>query len=362
MKISLGLSISFVIGLIVMPIVIQVFKSLNVLDDPDKRKIHKVGTPSLGGIAIFVALILALLVSLPVNELINFKYLFSGILIIFLLGVSDDLVSLKAKQKLIVQIFAAFLVVYFGNIKLHGFEGLLGITNFGWYFNDIFTIGVFVVMINSYNLIDGIDGLAGSVGIIISLFFAWFFMQTGQLVFAIFSISLFGAILAFLMYNWHPAKIFMGDTGSLTIGFLLMIFMVRFVQTSDSLVSYSFVSPVSICLALFVLPVYDTLRVFIIRFYNGKSPLAPDRNHTHHVLLKLGYNHSKATIILVSFNLLIIAFAFVLQSLGELPIIFIMGLASLSFGFYLDRKLMKKISKRYGKQKFRTTMRVNKSA
>ncbi|WP_424963033.1 glycosyltransferase family 4 protein [Ekhidna sp.] len=340
MGLPLAIATSFLVTLTLMPVVIRIFRSIDLLDRPDKRKIHSVSTPSLGGIAIFIGMLMALLLALPIAELANEKYLLGATSLIFLLGVRDDLSSLLAQHKLVVQVFAAFLVVFLGDVKIEGFNGLFGINNFPWLMDEIFTMFVIVVMTNAFNLIDGIDGLAGSIALVIATFLGWAAFQSGLYVNATLAIAVSGATLGFLLYNWYPSKVFMGDTGSMVFGFILTVLMVKFLTTP--IPPSTILSPVATSLALFALPVYDTLRVILIRIFTGKPPLSPDRNHIHHVLLKLGLNHSQSTLSLVSYNILMIAFAVGFQHIGELWIMLIMTVTTVTIGALLDRKLMRR--------------------
>lgn len=330
-----------------MPVIIRLFRSIDLLDRPDKRKIHSVSTPSLGGIGICAGILLALLISISFTELATQKYFLGGTILIFLLGVRDDLSSLLAQHKLVVQVFAASMVVFFGGIKIEGFNGLFGVESFPWLFDEIFSVFVIVVMTNAFNLIDGIDGLAGSIALIISSFLGWAAFQSGNIIDAAISLSIAGASLGFLIYNWYPSKIFMGDTGSMVFGFMLTTLMINFLTTPSP--PSVIVSPVAASLALFSLPVYDTLRVFLIRFFTGKHPLAPDRNHIHHVLLKLGLNHAQSTICLISYNIFIVSFAVIFQEIGELWLMLIMVVFTISIGIVLDRKVMKREARRLAK-------------
>ena len=340
MNLPLVIITSFLVTLTLIPVVIRVFRSINVLDQPDKRKIHSISTPSLGGIAMFIGLILALLIALPFADLVNQKYFLGGIVLIFMLGVRDDLSSLQANHKLVVQLFAACLVVFFMDIKIHGLNGLFEVDTFGWYFDELFTVFVIAIMTNAFNLIDGIDGLAGSIGLIISIVFCFLFTYIGDQFSAMLALGIAGATLAFLIYNWYPSKVFMGDTGSMMLGFVLTVLFVRFLSVPITITGQ--VAPVALVLSLFVLPTYDTLRVFLIRFFTGKHPLAPDRNHIHHVLLKLGYNHGQATIILVSYNLILFIAVLTLQFVGEIWLILSMTILTVTLGIILDRKVMKR--------------------
>lgn len=347
MGLSLSIATAFLVTLTLMPIIIRVFRSIDLLDRPDKRKIHSVSTPSLGGIGIFAGFLMALLLSTSFFELASEKYLIGGAILIFLLGVRDDLSSLQAHHKLMVQIFSAFLVVFLGGIKIGGLDGLFGITHFPWVLDELFTIFVLVVMTNAFNLIDGIDGLAGSIALIISSYLAWVFVQSGNNIDAVFALAIAGSSIGFLLYNWYPSKVFMGDTGSMLFGFMLTTLMVKFL--SLPIESPTLVSPVAISLALFILPVYDTLRVVLIRLVTGKPPLAPDRNHIHHVLLKLGLTHAQSTLWLTLYNIAILSLVTAFQKVGELWLMLIMTIITITIGALLDRKLMRREAARLAK-------------
>lgn len=347
MTLSLAIATAFLVTLTLLPVIIRVFKSIDLLDRPDKRKIHSISTPSLGGIGICVGILFSLLISISFADLATQKYFLGGTILIFLLGVRDDLSSLQARHKLVVQVFAAFLVVFYGDIKIEGFNGLFGVETFPWIWDEIFSIFVIVVMTNAFNLIDGIDGLAGSIALIISTFLGWAAFQSGQILDATVAFSIAAASLGFLLYNWYPSKIFMGDTGSMVFGFMLTTLMIKFlsIPAPPSVI----LAPVATSLALFILPVYDTLRVILIRLFTGKPPLSPDRNHIHHVLLKLGLNHSQSTLCLSAYNIAIISFAVVFQSIGELWLMLAMSIVTTSIGLLLDRKVIKREARRLAK-------------
>lgn len=344
MSLTLALITSFLVTVTLMPIIIKVSRSVNLMDQPDKRKIHSISTPSLGGIAIFFGFAVALLIAIPFFNLAQEKYMLGGALLIFLLGVRDDLSSLQVRHKLVVQIFSSALVVFFADIKISGLNGLFGIESFPWYFDEIFTLFILVVMTNAFNLIDGIDGLAGSIGLIISTVFCFLFFSSGFPLYATIALAIAGSILAFLIYNWHPSKVFMGDTGSMMLGFTLTVLLIKFLHIPVNV--SGLISPVAIVFSLFILPVYDTLRVILIRIFSGRHPLAADRNHIHHLLLKLGYNHGQATILLSGFYLLVVVLVFIFQSIGELWLILVMSICAVTIGAILDRKIAKRESAR----------------
>ncbi len=308
MSIIIATVSSFFITLMLLPLVIKVSKSINLLDNPDIRKAHSVSTPVLGGVAILFGFIIALLFSISFVELIQLKYLLFGILVIFFMGIRDDISVLIAKHKLFAQVFAAFLVVQFSDIQLDGFYGIMGVSEMPAWFTFLFSVFVLVALTNSFNLIDGIDGLAGSVGLLILTFFGIVFYLNGDGAFAALSASLAGATFAFLFFNWHPAKIFMGDTGSMLIGFVVSTCAIQFINISPS--SYFGIfeikATVALAAAALILPIVDTTRVFIIRFWHGQNPLDPDRRHLHHELLRLGFSDRQVTITLLLFNLTVL--------------------------------------------------------
>ena len=217
-------------------------------------------------------------------------------------------------------------------------------------------------MTNSFNLIDGIDGLAGSIALLVTLFFGWYFFTVGESIYAIISVAVAGSVLGFLLYNWYPSKVFMGDTGSMTLGFLISALMVKFLDIdSTSAVVVNFNAPVAICIALLILPVYDTLRVFLIRSFQGKPPLSPDRNHIHHVLLKLGLNHGQSTILLIGYNLFVVSFVLYFQNLGDIILIPIVFSVTAIIGVLLDLRIQKKQAARTAKL-IASEIKLSKSA
>lgn len=346
MYLVISILTAFTITFLLLPVVIKVSRSIDLLDIPDNRKIHSISSPSLGGVAIFTGFVLAVLIAVPLTHLVVLKFFLLSLVVIFFLGIRDDISSLQARHKLFIQLFAAFLVAYFTDIRLTGFYGMLGIGIMPDWFNVPFTIFVIVALTNAFNLIDGIDGLASCVAIFIFSFFGWLFLSAGEVSYAIVCLSIVGSLTAFLFYNWYPSKVFMGDTGSLVLGFIIASLAIKFINIAPELSFGGFVnfdSSVGLSIAILILPIFDTLRVFTIRFINGRSPLDPDRNHLHHGLLKLGMNHGSATITLLSLNVFIFALSLILDGFlqnGELVLV-ILGVALL-FGSALDISLYQK--------------------
>ncbi len=337
---------AFLVTFVLLPVVIKVTKSIKLLDLPDRRKVHIEGTPSMGGIAIFLGFMMAILITLPTSDLVANKYLFSAVSLIFFLGIRDDISSLIAHQKLVTQIFAAALVVFLADIRLTGFYDVAGINALPYGLEYGLSICAIVTMTNSFNLIDGIDGLAATLGIIILLFFSWIFFAAGAMSLALISFAVSGSLFAFLIYNWYPSRIFMGDTGSMILGFLISALAIKVINISDGLSINSMIniqSSVALVIACLIVPFYDTLRVFTIRFVQRRSPFSPDRNHIHHSFLRLGLNHAQATQILAFYNVSMIGLALTLNgSFNNSMLLLILFSMTLAFGSLVDHLVSKK--------------------
>ncbi|WP_420384929.1 MraY family glycosyltransferase [Roseivirga sp.] len=319
------------------PVFIKFFKRRNFLDDPGGRKIHTARTPAMGGLPIFIGFAIAVLIWSPFETLREVKYVLSAISIMFIIGFRDDLINLRAYQKLIGQVAAAMIIVSICDIRFTSLYNLFGVEQIPLGLSYILSLFTIIVITNAYNLIDGIDGLSGSVGVIASLFFGVFFFLNEQTGFALISLSLCGALLAFLNYNWAPSKIFMGDTGSLFIGFFLSIMAIEFIDfnhTSGG--EYSFGGSIGTAVAVLILPLADTFRVFVKRVLRGKSPMHPDRTHVHHILLRLGCNHAQATGILVTVNIIFVLLALVLKDFSDSVVIPSILITVVALGTILD--------------------------
>ncbi len=303
------------------------------MDTPGGRKIHTVHTPSMGGLPIFIGFAISLLIWIPFEGLREIKYVISALTIMFIIGFRDDLINLRAIQKLFGQIAAMSIIVAVCDIRLMSLYGLFGIYEIPLVVSYLLSAFTIIVITNAYNLIDGIDGLAGSVGIICSLFFGVWFYLVGLEFYSFIAFAILGGLLAFLQFNWAPSKVFMGDTGSLMIGFFLSIVAIKFIDGNYNLPTdhpYRFDAFIGPTVAVLIVPLYDTLRVFIKRMLRGKSPMHPDRTHLHHILLRLGCNHAQATGILATVNVIFVLLALVLKGFSDsivLPALIITALA-----------------------------------
>lgn len=328
MYIIAALFTAFGIAFFTIPSIIQIALEKNLCDQPNQRSSHKKRTPSLGGFAIFIAMIFSVFFWTTELSLLA-KYLLCGSLIVTVMGLKDDIVTLSPAKKIVGQMIAILLLIYFGEVKIESFFGLFGINEIPIFLSYSFTLLFMLTVINGFNLIDGINGLAASAALLAASFFGAWFYWIGLAEEALIAFALIGSLLAFLFYNITPAKIFLGDTGSLLIGLVVAILCVQFWghQTSGSTAIVINSPPLVVCSVL-ILPLFDTVRVFFIRLLKKKSPFHPDRSHLHHMLIDMGLSHMRATGVLIGVNLLFISTACLLQGIMvEIQMFLLLGLA-----------------------------------
>ncbi len=320
--IILSAILAFIITFFAIPVIIQIAKSKKLFDEPDERKVHKAVIPTLGGLGIFAGFIVAMLMCVPeaAQEIGNLKNFAAACIVIFFLGLKDDILILSANKKFIGQLLAAGIIMKFGDIYLDNMHGFLGLNEIPRYASIFLTIFTIIVITNSFNLIDGVDGLAGSLGLVTSIVFGCYFYFTNTsgeyVLYSVMAFSLSGAILGFLIYNHSPAKIFMGDTGSLLLGIINSILVIKFINVAGSSnVSISSSASPAMGFAILMVPLFDTLRVFSLRILDRRSPFSPDRMHVHHYLLDLGFSHRKITFSCVLASILFIATAYFLRNI-----------------------------------------------
>ncbi len=314
------------IVLVSMPVLIKVAKLKHLVDEPgDQRKLHKKSVPTLGGVLIFASTIITYCLWFPAHEawqlganynplqaLHEFKYVLACMFILFFIGLKDDIIGLDPLKKLVIHLFIGFVLVVLADIRLTSFWGLFEVNEIPYALSVSLSIFIYIVTVNAINLIDGVDGLAGGIGFIGSSTFAIWFFRSGDLPLALLAVGLAGSLLGFLVFNFHPARIFMGDSGSLIIGvtmYVLAMKMIEFPPSKLSLVMQDVSKPV-LAMAILSYPLIDTLRVFVIRIAKGKSPFSADKNHIHHQLLRLGLKHNQVAVILYSYTVFLIVLSF----------------------------------------------------
>lgn len=339
---------AFSVGFLVTPIVISILKKAKIGDAPGGRKIHKKFTPSMGGIGFVAATFVALGIWGWQFPLPDIRFLLGAISLMFIVGLRDDMVELNAKHKLAGQFVAVLLVVLAGDIRIKDFHGFLGIQELPLLVSYGFSAFVLLALTNAFNLIDGLDGLAGTIASIsLSLLGAWFYIQ-GLDSYAVLSFSLLGGVLAFMIFNWHPAKIFMGDTGSLTLGFALGSLVVAFMESNAALPqgAYLRLEPsFTAGVVLMIYPLYDMARVFTRRISQGKHPMTADKSHIHHFLMRTGLKHNQVALALGSLQLALIFLVFVLGDFSDNFVLPILSAIVLFLGFRLDKVTVKYVKR-----------------
>ncbi|MEO8711186.1 MAG: MraY family glycosyltransferase [Parafilimonas sp.] len=337
-QVAAGIIIAFLITFFLLPLIIRIAHDNKLYDLPDERKTHNHDVSSLGGIAIFTGLILSqLLVSDFNNYNSELQYFIAAFFIIFILGLIDDIFCLKAWKKILGQLLVTAMLTLKGNLlitNLHGFVGIHALTHIESIYVSFFTI---ILLINSFNLIDGVDGLAGSIGLVTCMLFGIFFFINDVMPYAVLAFSIFGALLAFLMYNFPPAKIFMGDSGSTLIGLMCAILAIKFIEDPSIQSNFMDHSTPAIAFGFLLIPLMDVLRVFALRIYKKQSPLMPDRNHLHHLLQNKGLSHTEVTITLLMAQFLFAGLTLLIQNLDLHIIIAIQFIVYFSSVFILKQ-------------------------
>ena len=299
---------AFFVTVFSIPYVIHLAHLKQLLDAPNQRTIHESSTPRLGGLSIFAGFASAFTIySTPDFVLMK---VFAGTIILFFIGLKDDILPVSAFKKFFIQVLATGIVMFLGDIRISSFHGIFGIYQLPDGISYMFTFIIIIGLTNAFNLIDGIDGLAGCITVLVNLVLAYIFiflMPDSYFSKGIAALSLAGAVAGFLRYNIHKAKIFMGDTGSLVCGFVTTCLVIIMVEAKDDYGSYFLPNSPVLGMSLLVIPIVDTLRVFIIRVLQGRSPFDPDKNHLHHTLLHIGLSQLTTLFVLIAVNITIIS-------------------------------------------------------
>lgn len=320
-KVSAGSVLAFVITIITIPTIVRVAHLKNLCAQPNKRTSHANATPNLGGIALFIGFLIPSIIVAGDSLSTNLFYVISGLFILFFIGMKDDVLIIDPKKKLAAQIVVAIIVAILADIKIVSLFEIFNIGTISYFTSIVLTVIFILLIINGFNLIDGIDGLAAGAGILTSVFFGIWFWNIHNIAYTVICFSLTSSLAGFFLYNvfGKKNKIFLGDTGSLILGLTISVLTIQFLnpELKINTNSLSQSSP-ALAAGLLILPLFDTMRVFIIRIFQGKSPFIADRQHLHHLLLALGFSHLKSTTILLSVNFFFIVFCFYLQDIGNM--------------------------------------------
>ena len=321
-EIILGFSTSFFVVLITTPSLIKVAKLKHLVDVPSEdRKLHIRRVPTIGGIIIFAAILFSFTIWIPINPFLDsivlaergneIKYLTAALIILFFIGIKDDIIGVSPVKKLVGLGLVGFILVVMGDFRITSFDGLLGLYEMPYWASLLLSFFVYIVVVNAFNLIDGVDGLAASEGFLIGILFGVWFYLNNNVTIALLAFTLSGAMLGFLVFNFSPAKIFMGDSGSMTIGAITSLLAIWLISYDNSTMIYplnELKTPI-VAMTILAYPLTDTLRIFSLRIIKGTSPFAADRNHIHHILLNNGLSHRQIFLTILLFNLIMVGIA-----------------------------------------------------
>ncbi|GAB3639724.1 glycosyltransferase family 4 protein [Spirosoma arcticum] len=296
------------VAVVAIPVIIKISELKSLMEKPGERRSHTTPTPTFGGIAIYAALLIAYFLwpSIDQTDIYRTNLSVAGMTILFFIGIKDDLVGIDPNKKILFQVLSALILIFFGDLRVDYLYGIMGFHHIEEIVSILLTCFIFIALTNAINLIDGIDGLAGGIGTIASATFGGWFLMTNHFTMACLAFTLAGALIGFLRFNFsQTSKIFMGNTGSLIIGFMLAFFAVRFVNLNASFryEATAFFNAPIVAIVILIIPIFDTLRVFLVRILAGRSPFSADRNHMHHILLDSGLSHIRATAVLCGISL-----------------------------------------------------------
>ena len=306
---------AFVLTLLFIPPVILMVKRFKLFDSPNSRKVHKVPTPTFGGIAIFAGTIASLFFWFQFHSHPSIIAFFLSMIILLGVGIMDDLKDLAARYKLIIEAGLATLLAVSG-IRITSLGGLFGIYEINIIAQYTITVIAIVGITNAFNLLDGIDGLAGGLGFMSLITIGIFLTLSKDFNYALIAFALAGSLLGFLYFNFNPARIFMGDTGSLFIGFATAVLCVQLMKINA-------ISPIPVVPNIYVftlgivfIPVFDALRVFGKRLWQGRSPFSADKTHIHHLITNKGFSHGFAARVICTFHGFLLILVYLMKDLG----------------------------------------------
>ncbi|MGQ7868784.1 glycosyltransferase family 4 protein [Sunxiuqinia sp. sy24] len=329
-----AITASFLLTYISIPAIVRISNEKHLFDEPNSRKLNKTAVPTLGGVSIFIGISLGATLFLGSLRFLELRYIFAALIMLFFIGLKDDILVISARKKLMVQMAAAAILVGLGNVQITSLSNLFFLNQMSIWMSIPLSFMLLLFIINAMNLIDGIDGLASGIAVLVSgVLGSWFFVS-GHIQYALLSFAIAGSLLAFLRFNlWGgDNKIFMGDTGSLILGGLLGVLIIQFLNfnvAAPTLIKMQ--NAPAFVLALLIVPVTDTLRVFTIRIYQKRSPFSPDMNHIHHLLIRSGLKHIQASSFLVLYTAFFASFALATSPYLSSTLSFILVLG-MSFG------------------------------
>ena len=301
-SISILFLYGFLLSWLAVPRIAQIVRKYKIFRKPSKRDLHWRLVPKLTGLSFYISFLLVAFAFVPYVDVQRLSLFLAGGALISYVGIRDDIFELNAFVKLFLQLLAVGLFVVVDDLVVRNLYGFLGVYNLPIGFDYAFTFFIGVFMINSFNLCDGIDGLAAMMGIVMLVGYGIIFYVIGDILFLSFSVILIGGLFAFLRYNLqHKDKVFMGDTGSLFLGYVFYLFTMYIVTSESAILSVMLPEKYLIVLAVLVLytiPILDSGSVFFSRLWRKKSPFSADNSHLHHLVLAFAKSHSLSSIIM----------------------------------------------------------------
>lgn len=314
MNLLLAFPLSLLCALTAMPSAIRIAHAKRILDLPSPRKTHVHPVPLLGGLVVFFSFLLAFTFLSARYFESSGLFILTGLVLLFLMGLRDDIHPLEPGVKFSLQLTAAALAVLPGGIRITDFGGCFGITDVPFAVALPFSVLLIVFLTNTVNFIDGIDGLAGSLMLLLFIVHALLHFQSGDIFYSILSLSAAGALCGFLVYNLPTARIFMGDSGSVTVGYLAAVSTVRLCESSAVVETGNQVSSgIVLPFFLFLLPVADALRLIVLRISRGRSPFRADTSHIHHLLLQNGWSPLRVLLFLTGIQVILTSIGYALR-------------------------------------------------
>lgn len=306
--------LALLLALLFIPFIKKIAIKINLVDKPNHRKVHTNSVPLIGGISIAVTVLIVLIISgNQLSFLKEYLPILSSGFVLLIIGIIDDKTDMSAKHKLVIQLLLAFIIALSGT-RITTFYGFLGVYDIATWAQYLLTIIIITGVVNAFNLMDGVDGLVGGLSLlgftmflVSSIFYNDYFLGKVSVIFI-------GAIIGFLKFNLSKKKIFMGDAGSLFLGFILVTFGIHFMEKQHSTNNYGYAYGFLILVAFFSIPVLDSIRVYVGRIKQGNSPFKADKSHLHHLLLTAGLTHKKISLFVVLFCMILFFIGFGLIS------------------------------------------------
>jgi len=339
LKLIFGFATGFFVVYFAIPSIVRVAKLKNFCDEPNFRKVHTNNIPTLGGLAIFAGTILGFCIWSDFKDAHYLQQLIASMVVILFVGMKDDILIIAPITKLVGQIISSYIVVVIGDIRITHFYGYFGIDILPFWVSVSFTIFFILFIINGFNFIDGIDGLASTIGIVVSSALVFWFILAHKYTQSILGLALIGSLIGFFLFNvfGKENKIFMGDTGSQLLGLITSILSIDFLESNYiSTPNLQFWSAPAIVMGILFIPIFDILRVTFIRLVLGNPIQKADKNHIHHRLIQLGFSHLKSTLVLGVTNIIFIVFVFHFHKIGSLRLMMIMIIAGMILSYLVS--------------------------